>query len=95
MVSCRSTNGAAGKSSCRPSRRCCPWRPDARVRLHGHNVTPAEFDLLARAKSGVLVASAVNDSPHPDAEVAEAICTLMTRGVVTSAASGGASSAAS
>jgi DNA-binding response OmpR family regulator len=69
--------------------------PDARTRLHGHNVTPAEFDLLARAKTGVRVASAVNDSPHPDAEVAEAICTLMTRGVVTSAASGGASSAAS
>ncbi len=56
--------------------------PDARSRLHGHAVTPAEFDVLARAKGGITVARAVEDSPHPDAQVAEAICTLLARGVV-------------
>jgi DNA-binding response OmpR family regulator len=68
---------------------------DARIRLHGHNVTPAEFDVLARAKSGVGVQRAIDDSPHPDAQVAEAICTLMTRGIVTSGVKGSASSAVS
>jgi hypothetical protein len=45
-------------------------------------VTPAEFDVLARAKSGTTVARAIAESPHPDAQVAEAICTLHSRGVV-------------
>ena len=56
--------------------------PDARSKLHGHPLTPAEFDLLTRAKSGVSVADAVEGSPHPDAEVAEAVCTLLTLGIV-------------
>ena len=55
---------------------------DARTRLHGHTVSPAEFDVLARAKAGTTVARAIAESPHPDAQVAEAICTLHSRGVV-------------
>jgi CheY-like chemotaxis protein len=69
--------------------------PDARARLHDHTVTPAEFDVLARAKTGVRVDRAVEDSPHPDAQVAEAICTLMTRGIVMSVVKGSAGSAVS
>jgi DNA-binding response OmpR family regulator len=61
---------------------------DARGRLFGHSLTPAEFDVLARSKSGVTVARAIDDSPHPDAKVAEAICTLLARGVVRAAAKG-------
>jgi DNA-binding response OmpR family regulator len=54
---------------------------DARTRLAGITLRPAEFDLLARAKSGVTVAAALEESPYPDAEIAEAICTLLARGV--------------
>ncbi len=57
---------------------------DARTRLHGHTLRPVEFDLLARSKSGITVARALEDIPHPDAQVAEAICTLLARGVVRS-----------
>ena len=57
---------------------------DARIRLHGHTLRPVEFDLLTRSKVGITVASALEDIPHPDAEVAEAICTLLARGVVRS-----------
>jgi DNA-binding response OmpR family regulator len=57
---------------------------DARSRLHGHSVRPVEFDLLARSKSGITVARALEDIPHPDAQVAEAICTMLARGVVRS-----------
>jgi DNA-binding response OmpR family regulator len=55
---------------------------DARTRLSGHPLRPVEFDVLARSKTGITVASAIDDSPHPDAQVAEAICTLLARGVV-------------
>ena len=55
---------------------------EARDKLHGHNVTPAEFDLLARAKAGVTVARALEESPHPDAEIAEAIATLIARAIL-------------
>jgi len=58
---------------------------DARNRLHDHAVTPAEFDVLARARGGVSVAQAIEESPHPDAQVAEAICTLLARGVLRAA----------
>jgi DNA-binding response OmpR family regulator len=69
---------------------------DARSRLHGHALRPVEFDLLARAKRGVTVARVLDDSPHPDAQVAEAICTLLARGIVRSASEGSeAESAAS
>ena len=43
-----------------------------------------EYDVLARAKSGVTVADAIEHSPHADAAVAEAICTLLARGIVRS-----------
>ncbi len=56
--------------------------------MFGHALTPAEFDLLARSKSGVTVGRAIDDSPHPDAKVAEAICTLLARGVVRAAPEG-------
>jgi len=64
---------------------------DARNRLHGHVLRPVEFDVLARSKSGITVASALELSPHPDAQVAEAICTLLARGVVRCLPEAGAS----
>jgi len=67
--------------------------PDARTRLHGHSVSPAEFDVLARAKAGTTVGRLIEESPHPDAQVAEAICTLMTRGVILVDADGEAQAA--
>jgi DNA-binding response OmpR family regulator len=60
----------------------------ARNRLQGEPLTPVELDLLARAKSGITVARALEDSPHPDAEIAEAICTLLARGIVRSVVAG-------
>ena len=69
---------------------------DARGRLFGHALTPAEFDVLARSKAGVAVGAAIDDSPHPDAKVAEAICTLLARRIVRAVpGSSDASSAAS
>jgi DNA-binding response OmpR family regulator len=56
---------------------------DARSRLLGHTLRPVEFDILTRAKNGITVAHALDESPHPDAAVAEAICTLLARGAVT------------
>jgi DNA-binding response OmpR family regulator len=67
---------------------------DARNRLHGQTLRPVEFDLLARSKSGITVACALEDSPHPDAAVAEAICTLLARGVVRQASKPGGEEAA-
>jgi len=61
---------------------------DARGRLFGHALSPAEFDLLARSKKGVTVAEAIDASPHPDSKVAEAICTLLARGVVRATTKG-------
>ncbi len=55
---------------------------DARGKLVGQPLKPAEFDLLARSKKGTTVARAIEDSPHPDAHIAEAICTMIARGVV-------------
>jgi hypothetical protein len=57
---------------------------DARAKLAGHTLRPVEYDVLARAKAGATVASAIDDSPHTDALVAEAICTLLARGIVRS-----------
>jgi DNA-binding response OmpR family regulator len=57
---------------------------DARSRLHGQTLRPVEFELLSRARSGITVASALEDIPHPDTQVAEAICTLLARGIVRS-----------
>ncbi|HEX4825323.1 MAG TPA: response regulator [Candidatus Polarisedimenticolaceae bacterium] len=55
---------------------------DARARLSGQGVNPVEFDVLARARIGATVAETIAESPHPDAQVAEAICTLLGRGVL-------------
>jgi hypothetical protein len=57
---------------------------DAPVRLHGQTLRPVEFDLVERAKEGVTVASALEESPFLDAQIAEAICTLLARGVFRS-----------
>jgi DNA-binding response OmpR family regulator len=59
---------------------------DASKQLSGKTLTPVECDLLARVKVGVTVASVIDDSPHPDAKVAEALCALLAAGVVRSAA---------
>jgi DNA-binding response OmpR family regulator len=69
--------------------------PDARNRLHGHSVTPAEFDVLARSRAGTTVAAAIDASPHPDAAAAEAVCTLLARGVIQQVAGTEAPSATS
>ena len=55
---------------------------EARARLAGQGVSPVEFDVLARARIGASVAETIAESPHPDAQVAEAICTLLGRGVL-------------
>ncbi len=61
---------------------------DARTRLHGRALRPVEFDFLARAKNGISVALVLEESPHPDAQIAEAICTLLARGVVRAVLAG-------
>jgi DNA-binding response OmpR family regulator len=55
---------------------------DARVRLETQEVTPAEVDVMARAKTGATVRAMLDESPLPDADLAEAICTLLTRGAL-------------
>lgn len=55
---------------------------DARSRLQGHPLRPVEYDILARAKAGVLVKDAIELSAYTDASVAEAICTLIARGIM-------------
>jgi CheY-like chemotaxis protein len=55
---------------------------DAGARLETSEVTPAEVDVLARAKVGTTVRDMLDDSPLPDADLAEAICTLLTRGAL-------------
>ena len=65
-----------------PDRSPVMLAPDARLRLQGHSVSPVEFDLLARAKGGTTVGRILEESPHPDAQIAEALYTLMTRGIL-------------
>jgi DNA-binding response OmpR family regulator len=55
---------------------------DAQQLVQGRALRPVERDLLARSRSGVLVGRVLEESPYPDAQVAEAICTLLARGVV-------------
>jgi hypothetical protein len=57
--------------------------PEARSRLEGKPVSPAEFDVLSRAKQRASVGAVLEDSGQPDAAVAEAIGTLLSRGVLT------------
>ena len=67
---------------------------DARNRVQGQPLRPVEFDVLARSKGGITVADLLEESPHPDAAVAEAICTLLARGVVRAVQDAGESSRA-
>jgi len=55
---------------------------DARTRLDGVQVRPAEFDVLARSKLGSNVAQILEESPLPDAQLAQAIHDLLSRGIV-------------
>ncbi len=55
---------------------------DVHARFQGIALRPVEFDLLSRVGTGITVGSALEESPHPDAQVAEAICSLIARGVV-------------
>ena len=54
---------------------------DTLRRLAQGGLKPAERDLIARSRGGIRVEDAIEASPFPDAEVAEAICTLLERGV--------------
>lgn len=56
---------------------------DAKERLQGNAVSGAEFEMLSRAKRGATVAQALEESPRPDAELAEALCSLLSRGVLS------------
>ena len=58
------------------------FAPDAKSRVEGQPVTPAEFEVLSRAKAGATVAAVLDDAPQPDAAVAEAITGLIARGVL-------------
>ena len=64
-----------------PQTRIEPASP-ARSLIQGRKLQPVEFDLLLRSKGGVTVASILDESPFPDAQVAEAICTLLAGGLV-------------
>ena len=55
---------------------------DARDRLEGANVRPAEFDVLSRSKQGTNVAQILEESPLPDGQLAQAIHELIDRGIV-------------
>ncbi len=56
--------------------------PDAKARLGPQPVTPAEFEVMARAKGGATVAALLDESPLTDADLAEAIGTLLARGAL-------------
>ena len=55
---------------------------DARHRLDGTDVRPAEFDVLSRSKQGTNVARILEESPLPDGQLAQAIHALIDRGIV-------------
>jgi CheY-like chemotaxis protein len=56
--------------------------PDARERLEAHPITAAEFEVMAHAKTGVTVRALLDDSQFPDAQLAEAIGTLLSLGAL-------------
>lgn len=56
---------------------------DARSRLQTNPVSPVEFEVLQRAKSGATVGAVLEEAPQPDALVAEAMGKLLSRGVIT------------
>ena len=55
---------------------------DARERLGPRRLSPAEADVLARAGERARVGDIFESSPLPDADLAEAMCTLISSGVL-------------
>ncbi len=55
---------------------------DARARLGPRRLSPAEADVLARARRKATVGDILESSPLPDADLAEAVCTLISGGVL-------------
>jgi CheY-like chemotaxis protein len=55
---------------------------DAKHRTGEEELSPAEADAVARTGDDGSVGSIIDGSPLPDAEVAEAICTLLSRGIL-------------
>jgi DNA-binding response OmpR family regulator len=56
--------------------------PESESRLDGHDATRAEVEVMRRAKGGPTVGDILDQSPLPDAELAEALCALLTRDVI-------------
>ncbi len=59
---------------------------DAKARLGSPPVTPAQFQVMFHAKNGVTVRELLDQSPLPDADLAEAIVTLIERGALRATA---------
>ncbi len=55
---------------------------DARERLGSRRLAPAAVDVLARVEGGAAVGDILENSPLPDADLAEAMCTLISAGVL-------------
>jgi CheY-like chemotaxis protein len=55
---------------------------NAKKRLEGRKVSPAEFEVMARCKAGENVGRILDVSPQPDGALAGAICTLVKLGVL-------------
>jgi len=60
--------------------------PGAKAKLGPHPVSPAQFDVMSRAKGGATIRAMLDDSSLPDADLAEAIGTLLARGALRSSA---------
>ena len=60
--------------------------PDAKAKLGSQTVTPAQFDVMSRAKGNSTVRAMLDESLLPDADLAEAISTLLARGAIRSKA---------
>jgi DNA-binding response OmpR family regulator len=56
--------------------------PDATERIGPRRLAPAEADVIGRAKVGAAVGEIIEASPLPDADLAEAMCTLISSGVL-------------
>jgi hypothetical protein len=56
--------------------------PDAKERIGGRRLAPAEVDVMKRARQGVAVGDIIEQSPLPDADLAEAMCTLISSGIL-------------
>ncbi len=54
----------------------------ARKKLREQEMTPAEQEVLARVHPAITLADLLEVSPLPDADLAEAVCTLRERGVL-------------